>query len=82
MSRFARGFGAYLSATPYGASCRYYVSGSAYDECLESGMVIAVTGYVWQEGVGGVLRRDTVLVTDDGAEVLTHSPCWQGDQTR
>jgi Xaa-Pro dipeptidase len=41
---------------------------------LEPGMVLAVTGYVWQEGVGAVFRRDTVRITDDGAEVLTTSP--------
>ena len=29
-------------------------------------MVLALTGYVWQEGLGGVLRRDTVVITDDG----------------
>ena len=40
-------------------------------------MVLALTGYVWQEGLGGVLRRDTVLITDDGPDVLTASPSWQ-----
>ena len=43
---------------------------------LEAGMVLAITGYVWQEGVGGVFRRDTVHITDDGADVLTTSPSW------
>jgi hypothetical protein len=37
-------------------------------------MVLAITGYVWQEGVGAVFRRDTVHITDAGAEVLTSSP--------
>jgi Xaa-Pro dipeptidase len=32
---------------------------------------------VWQEGLGGVLRRDTVLITDKGPDVLTASPSWQ-----
>jgi Xaa-Pro aminopeptidase len=40
---------------------------------LDAGMVLAITGYVWQEGVGAVFRRDTVHITDDGAEVLTSS---------
>ena len=40
-------------------------------------MVLAVTGYVWQSGVGAVFRRDAVLITDDGPEVLTSSPSWQ-----
>jgi len=43
-------------------------------ERLEPRMVLAITGYVWQQGVGAVLRRDTVLITEDGAEVLTTSP--------
>ncbi|SPM27015.1 M24 family metallopeptidase [Mycobacterium terramassiliense] len=41
---------------------------------LEAGMVLAVSGYVWQEGIGGVFRRDTVHITDGGAEVLTGDP--------
>jgi Xaa-Pro dipeptidase len=46
-------------------------------ERLDPGMVLALTGYVWQEGLGGVLRRDTVVITDDGPDVLTASPSWQ-----
>jgi hypothetical protein len=37
-------------------------------------MVLAVTAYVWESDVGAVFRRDAVLVTDTGAEVLTASP--------
>jgi Xaa-Pro dipeptidase len=43
---------------------------------LEAGMVLAITGYVWREGIGAVFRRDTVLLTDGGADVLTSSPSW------
>jgi Xaa-Pro aminopeptidase len=43
---------------------------------LDPGMVLALTGYVWQEGLGAVLHRDTVLITDSGPEVLTTSPSW------
>jgi Xaa-Pro dipeptidase len=43
---------------------------------LDAGMVLAITGYVWQEDVGTVFRRDTVHVTDDGPDVLTTSPSW------
>jgi Xaa-Pro dipeptidase len=43
---------------------------------LDAGMVLAVTGHVWQEGVGAVFRRDTVHITDDGGDVLTTSPSW------
>ena len=49
---------------------------TARAERLDPGMVLALTGYVWQEGLGGVLRRDTVVITDDGPEVLTASPSW------
>ncbi len=48
---------------------------TAAAEILEPGMVLAVTGYVWEQGVGAVFRRDAVLITADGAEVLTSSPC-------
>ena len=43
---------------------------------LEPGMVLAITGYVWQQDVGAVLRRDTVHITAEGTEVLTTSPSW------
>jgi Xaa-Pro aminopeptidase len=46
------------------------------DDRLEAGMVLAITGYVWQEGVGAVFRRDTIHITDAGPEVLTTSPSW------
>ena len=36
--------------------------------------MLAVTAYVWEAGVGAVFRRDAVLVTDTGAEVLTAEP--------
>jgi Xaa-Pro dipeptidase len=49
---------------------------TAAEEILEPGMVLAVTGYVWQRGVGAVFGREAVLVTSDGAEVLTSSPSW------
>jgi Xaa-Pro aminopeptidase len=38
---------------------------------LEAGMVLAISGHVWQVGIGTVVRRDTVHITDNGAEVLT-----------
>lgn len=50
---------------------------TAEQETLDPGMVLALTGYVWQEGVGAVLRRDSVVITDDGPELLTASPLWQ-----
>jgi Xaa-Pro dipeptidase len=50
---------------------------TAAREQLDPGMVLALTGYVWQEGIGAVLHRDTVVITDSGPEVLTTSPSWQ-----
>jgi Xaa-Pro aminopeptidase len=50
--------------------------GTAAEERLEPGMVLAVTGYVWEQGVGAVFTRDAVLITDDGSEVLTASPSY------
>src|SRR4029077_15093115 len=50
---------------------------SAAEEVLEPGMVLSVTGYVWQKGVGAVFEREAVLVTPDGAEVMTVTPSWR-----
>jgi Xaa-Pro dipeptidase len=47
-------------------------------ERLDPGTVLAVTAYVWEPGVGAVFRRDAVLVTDSGPEVLTGSPTYSG----
>ncbi|MEZ0366664.1 M24 family metallopeptidase [Mycobacterium sp. pUA109] len=52
---------------------------TAAGERLEPGMVLAVTGYVWEHGVGAVFGREAVLITDDGHEVLTSSPSWEGN---
>ena len=53
------------------------LSAAGEDDRLDAGMVLAITGYVWQEGIGAVFRRDTVQVTDVGADVLTTSPSWR-----
>lgn len=45
-------------------------------ERFEPGMVLAVTGYVWQQGVGAVFNRDVVALTEAGPQVLTTSPSW------
>jgi Xaa-Pro aminopeptidase len=45
-------------------------------ERLEPGMVLAVSAYVWEPGVGAVFSRDAVLVGDNGPEVLTSSPTY------
>jgi Xaa-Pro aminopeptidase len=50
---------------------------TAAAEKLEAGMVLAVTGYVWEAGVGAVLGRQPVLITQDGHEVLSSAPFWR-----
>lgn len=40
--------------------------------------MLAVTAHVWQRGLGAVFSRDAVLITADGAEVLSISPAWRG----
>jgi Xaa-Pro aminopeptidase len=50
------------------------LNATAAAEVLEPGMVLSVTGYVWQEGVGAVFGREAVLITSDDPEVLTSSP--------
>lgn len=47
---------------------------TAQDERIEPGMVLALTGYVWEAGTGAAFRRDSVLVTSDGPELLTTAP--------
>ncbi|WAJ42575.1 M24 family metallopeptidase [Mycobacterium sp. Aquia_216] len=49
------------------------VAAGEHDQ-LEAGMVLAITGYVWQQGLGAVFRRDTVHITEAGVDVLTASP--------
>jgi Xaa-Pro dipeptidase len=51
-----------------------HLPSTAAQERLEPGMVLAVTGYVWQRGVGAVFGREAVLITAEGPQVLTSSP--------
>ena len=46
----------------------------AAGEQLEPGMVLALTAYVWQHGVGGVYGQEPVVVNDGEAELLSTSP--------
>lgn len=54
-----------------------HLPATAAGERLAPGMVLAVTGYVWEQGVGAVFGREAVLITADAPEVLTGSPFWQ-----
>jgi Xaa-Pro dipeptidase len=47
---------------------------TAAEERLDPGMVLAVTAYVFADGVGAVFGRDAILISDGGPEVLTSSP--------
>ncbi|PRC46200.1 Xaa-Pro aminopeptidase, partial [Mycobacterium sp. ITM-2017-0098] len=49
---------------------------TAEAEILEEGMVLAVTAYVWEQGVGAVFTRDAILITADGAEILSAAPAY------
>lgn len=45
--------------------------GRGRDVVLEAGMVLSVQSWVADEGIGGCLRRDTVLIESGGPTVLT-----------
>lgn len=47
---------------------------TAEQDVLEEGMVFALTGYVWEQGMGAVFTRDAVVIGADGPEVLTQAP--------
>lgn len=47
---------------------------TAAEQRLEPGMVLALTAYVWQEGVGGIYGQEPVLMTDTGPSLLSATP--------
>ncbi len=49
---------------------------TAKADILEEGMVLAITTYVWGQGVGAVFTRDAVLITADGPEILSTAPAY------
>jgi Xaa-Pro aminopeptidase len=44
---------------------------TAAEHPLAAGMTFALAAYVWEEGAGGVLRLEPVVVTADGAQSLS-----------
>lgn len=52
---------------------------TAAQERFEPGMVLAITAHVDAERAGSAWRKEAVLITADGPEVLTSSPLPMGD---
>jgi Xaa-Pro dipeptidase len=50
----------------------------AAQQPLETGMVLALTAYVWQDGVGAVYGQEPVVITTDGPEALSTTPLRTG----
>jgi Xaa-Pro dipeptidase len=47
---------------------------TAGEQLVEAGMVLALTAYVWREGVGAVYGQEPVVVTTTGPELLSTRP--------
>jgi Xaa-Pro aminopeptidase len=47
---------------------------TAVEQRVEEGMVVALTGYVWEQGVGALYGSEPVVVTANGAEALSADP--------
>jgi Xaa-Pro aminopeptidase len=52
---------------------------TAAKEYLKPGMVLALTGYLWEGGVGGVYHQEAVHITPSGPALLSSSPGWEDD---
>ncbi len=47
---------------------------TAREQVFEAGMVLALTAYVWEEGIGALYGQTPVLVTATGPELLSTKP--------
>ncbi len=47
---------------------------TAAEQHVEAGMVFALTGYVWKEGVGALYVQEPIVVADTGPESLATTP--------
>jgi Xaa-Pro aminopeptidase len=47
---------------------------TAAAEAFEEGMVLALTAYVWREGVGAAYGQEPIVITADGPELLAATP--------
>ena len=54
---------------------------TAAAERLDAGVVLLVTGCVFDDAVGTIIVHQPVAVTDDGPEVLSQSPFWTPERT-
>ena len=48
--------------------------GTAGDQHVEVGMVLALSAYVWKEGVGALYGQEPVVITATGPEPLSTNP--------
>jgi Xaa-Pro aminopeptidase len=47
---------------------------TAAEQRFEEGMVLALTAYVWKEGVGAMYGQEPLVVTATGPELLSTNP--------
>ena len=47
---------------------------TAGEQVIEAGMVLALSAFVWQEGIGAVYAQEPVVVTATGPEPLSSTP--------
>jgi Xaa-Pro dipeptidase len=49
-------------------------------ERLDPGLVVVVTACTFDDAIGSVITHETVVITEDGPEVLSSSPFWTSDR--